>query len=587
MCGIIGILKTESSKNTLNQMITSLKKMDYRGYDSWGYATINGKIKITKRVGRISPGVLEEDTFIGIGHTRWATHGAVTDENAHPHTDCKKEIAIAHNGIIENYLQLKEWLQKRGHKFLSDTDTEVIAHLFEEESGNLFERAKKISMKIEGSFAIVAMDSKNPNEMVAIKNESPLLIGTSNDSLIVASDPLAFIDHTKEMYVLLDGEIAYLKRNEKLEIEFYNYKENKKISKKTEKIHWDHKESELMGHPHFMLKEILEQPNSLRNGMNEKQAEKISEFIKDKKVVAVACGTARHASVIGKHILYRIAKFNIEVMMAHEYSYFIEDAPKDAVILAVSQSGETADVLEVVRKAKKRGIPVISIVNIPTSTLARESKLVYPINCGPEIAVASTKAFSGQILAFYLIAYAMAGELKTAREKILRLISLIEKKMEYNVSKTKEIAHKIYSKNHVYVLGKGVNYAIALEGALKIKEISYIHAEGMPSGELKHGTLALIENGTPVILLSPTDYTYNDCISNGLETKARGAYLIGISDKDHPSFDDWIDIGQAEDRLFYPLLEIIPLQLLAYYTAVILGRDVDKPRNLAKSVTVK
>ncbi len=588
MCGIIGILKTENSKNTVDEMISSLKKMDYRGYDSWGYATINGKLKIVKKVGRITKEALqEEDAFIGIGHTRWATHGNVTMENAHPHTDCKKEIAIAHNGIIENYLQLKEELKKKGHFFESDTDTEVIAHLFEDETGNLFERAKKISKKIIGSFAIVGIDIKNPDEMIAIKNESPLLIGVSSDSFIVASDPLAFMDNTKNMYILSDGEIAHLKKNKKLEIEFYNYIEDKKIDKKIEKFEWDHKESGLDGHPHFMLKEILEQPYSIERGINEKRAAEIGKFIKDKNVVAIACGTARHAAVIGKHILYRVAKKNIEVMMAHEYGNFIDDAPENTIILAVSQSGETADVLEVVRKAKKRGLDVISIVNVQASTLARESKLVYPINCGPEIAVASTKAFIGQILAFYLIAYSIAGQLEESKEKIFKMIGFLKNKMEYYTIKTKKIAQRIYLKNHIYVLGKGVNYAIALEGALKIKEISYIHAEGMPSGELKHGTLALIEKDTPVILICPTDYTYNDCISNGLETKARGAYLIGISDKNHPAFDDWINIGEFEDKMFYPFLEIIPLQLIAYYTATILGRDVDKPRNLAKSVTVK
>jgi glucosamine--fructose-6-phosphate aminotransferase (isomerizing) len=304
-------------------------------------------------------------------------------------------------------------------------------------------------------------------------------------------------------------------------------------------------------------------------------------------VVAVACGTARHAAVIGKHILHTVAKYSMEVMMAHEFSYFVEDAHPDTVILAVSQSGETADVLDVVRKAKARGFPVISIVNVTSSTLARESELFYPLNCGPEIAVASTKAFSNQVMAFYLIAYAMNNQLETAWEELGKVSTLLEKQLPYFDYKTKDIAQKIHSKQHAYVLGKGVNFAIALEGSLKIKEISYIHAEGMPSGELKHGTLALIEKDTPVILVSPTDYTRSDCISNGLETKARGAYLIGISDENHPSFDDWIKIEGMDDPIFYPLLEIAPLQLIAYHTAVMLGRDVDKPRNLAKSVTCR
>ena len=589
MCGIIGILKINGSEETVAELVSSLKKMDYRGYDSWGYAVINDNaLKIEKKAGRITKGTLHEKTFIGVGHTRWATHGGVTDENAHPHTDCKNEIAIVHNGIIDNYLELKKELEEKGHIFKSATDTETIAHLFEEADGNLLEKAKKVVKKLKGSFAITTIDKKNPNEMVAIKHESPLIIGKGKDRIIFASDPLAFLEYTQKAYFVEENEIVFARRNDAIvELEFYNFVEGKKVKRELKELDWKAESAELNWYSHYMLKEINEQPSALRHCINVENAQKVADEIKGKKVVAVACGTARHASVIGKHLLHKIAKFPIEVMMAHEFSYFVDDAPEDTLILAVSQSGETADVLEVVRKAKRRGLPIISIVNVISSTLARESKIVFPLNCGPEIAVASTKAFTNMVLAFYLISYSLVGKLKEVKENMSSIISILEKQLPYFDKKAREIAKYLKNKKHAYLLGKGVNLAMALEGSLKLKEISYIHAEGMPAGELKHGTLALIENGTPVVLLCPTDYTYNDCISNGLETKARGAYLIGISDKNHPSFDQWVELPQIDEEIFYPLLEAIPLQLIAYYTAVLLGKDVDKPRNLAKSCTVK
>ncbi len=589
MCGIIGILKTQESENMTNELVSSLKKMDYRGYDSWGYAIVdNGELKIEKKIGRIGEPQLHEKTFIAIGHSRWATHGGVTDDNAHPHCDCTNCISVVHNGIIENYLELKEELNSRGHTFKSETDTEVIAHLFEEAEGaNLFEKSKFVAKKLKGAFAVVAIDKNHPNEMVAIKHESPLIIGKGDDRIIIASDPLAFIEHTQDAYFVEEGDIISLKRNNSIDIEFYNYLTDSTVTRELKKLEWKPESADLKGHPHYMLKEIMEQPFALRNGMNREAAQSLADFMKGKRVVAIACGTARHAAVIGKHILHKVAKYSMEVMMAHEFSYFVADAPEDTVILAVSQSGETADVLDVVRKAKARGFPIISIVNVTSSTLVRESKLIYPLNCGPEIAVASTKAFSNQVMAFYLIAYAMNNQIEIAWTELSKISHLLEKQLPYFDYKAKDIAQKIHSKQHAYVLGKGVNFAIALEGSLKIKEISYIHAEGMPSGELKHGTLALIEKDTPVILIAPTDYTRSDCLSNGMETKARGAFLIGISNENHPSFDEWIRIDGLEDPIFYPLLEIAPLQLIAYHAAVVLGRDVDKPRNLAKSVTCK
>lgn len=597
MCGIIGLLKLNSDSASINELVAGLKKMEYRGYDSWGYAFCDETgLKIEKKVGRITASSLQGNAAVLIGHTRWATHGAVTEANAHPHLDCKGKIAIVHNGIIDNYLELKEELMKKNHIFKSQTDSEVVAHLFEEAHGNLYERAKHIAPRLHGSFALVIIDNEFKNEIVAIKNESPLCIGVSeknnkNYEIIFASDPLAFLDKTSEVIYLDEGDIAYARKvdNSKIDLKFFNISQQKEVNKKPATMQWKGINTELADYPHYMLKEIFEQPQTLLAGMNIEAAQSFADAIKGKKVVAIACGTARHAGVIGKHLLQRIAHFSIDAMMAHEFSYFIDDLDKNTILLAISQSGETADVLECVRKAKKRGIKVYSIVNVPSSTLARESENVFYINCGPEIAVASTKAFTNQVLAFYLIAYALANKLNIAEKKLKELIKKINDSINYFDQKAREIAQYIHKKQHVYMIGRGVNFPIALEGSLKLKEVSYIHAEGMPAGELKHGTLALIEKSVPVILLAPNDYTYNDSISNGLETKARGAYLIGISDKPHPSFNIWIQLPELakDDDVLYPLLEIIPLQLIAYHTAVLLGRDVDKPRNLAKAVTVK
>lgn len=589
MCGIIGMLQRKENENTVNEAARALKRLEYRGYDSWGYAFVDGnKVKLEKKVGRISAPSLQSKATVAVLHTRWATHGGVTEENAHPHLDCKGQIAVVHNGIIENYLELKEQLLQRKHIFKSDTDTEVVTHLMEEVSGNLYERAKKVAPLLKGSFALVVMDSSSPSELVAIKNESPLCIGLAPESVVFASDPMAFLDKTSKVIYLEEGEIGYAKQqNGSFELHFFSIPKQQEIKKQPTTLPWTNPNTDLVDYPHYMLKEIFEQPKTLLDGMNLKAAQTLADELKGQRVVAIACGTARHAAVIGKHVLNRIAGFPIDVIMAHEASYFVDEMDPSTVLLAISQSGETADVMDCIRKAKARGIKVYSIVNVPSSTLARESKQVFYINCGPEIAVASTKAFTNQILAFYLIAYAMAGQLEQAKTKLSTIAKELSSKLPYFDGKAREVASSISKKPDIYMLGRGVNFAIALEGALKLKEISYLHAEGMPAGELKHGTLALIDKDIPVILLAPTDYTYHDSISNGLETKARGAMLIGISDKQHPSFSKWIELPKLEDPIFYPFFETLILQLIAYHTALLLGRDVDRPRNLAKSVTCK
>lgn len=598
MCGIIGLLNIRESSGNIAVLIDGLKKLEYRGYDSWGYAFIdNNAIKLEKKAGRIQNPLLNGNSRILIGHTRWATHGGVTDANAHPHLDCKGNIAVVHNGIIENYVELRQQLIAEGHKFKSQTDSEVISHLFEKASGDLLSRAKQVAHLLRGSFALVAMSTESKDELVAIKNESPLVVGIGACDIVFSSDPLAFPESVSDMVLLGEGDIAFAKIVENnVSMRYFNYASGLDLKKEPKNLNrlynWTEKDIHLGKYSHYMLKEIMEQPVRMQDMLSDagiQSARSLAKAMKNRKVIAIACGSARHAAVIGKHVLHRIAGFSIDVMMAHEFSYFINDIDKDTLILAVSQSGETADVMECVRKAKSRGIKVYSVVNAPSSSLARESEETYYINCGPEIAVASTKAFSNQVLAFYLIAYALAGRIDEEAKHIQFVISALNSSLSYFDAKAREIAKYLETKQHVYMLGKGIHFPIALEGSLKLKEISYIHAEGMPAGELKHGTLALIEDGTPVILLCPSGYNYNDSISNGLETKARGAYLIGISDKPHHSFNVWLQLPELsqENEVLYPLLETIPLQLIAYHTAVLLKRDVDKPRNLAKSVTVK
>ncbi len=589
MCGILGMISQEQTD--VRKILQSLRKLEYRGYDSWGYAIPNGaSLEIEKKAGRITEPHASPKTCLIVSHTRWATHGGVTNENAHPHSDCKEQIAIVHNGIVENYLELRDKLIAGGHHLKSQTDSEVIAHLFEDAQGTLFERAKAIAPQLKGSFSLVVLDVRHPDELVAIKNESPLAIGDAKNKVIFASDPLAFLEETHNAIFLSDHEIAYAKQDKgMILLELYDYVKKTRVTRLPVTLNWDAKSATRESYPHYMIKEIMEQPRVMEGALDIGAAREFANAMRGKKVVAIACGTARHSAVVGKHILHKLAHFSLEVMMAHEFIYFMDTLPQDTVILAVSQSGETADVMECVRKAKERGMEVISIVNVPSSTLARESSKVFYTNCGPEIAVASTKAFTNQIVAFYLIGGALAGSENKVVQSLRKVISLLEGRLRYFDIKAQEIALFLKDKEHVYMLGKGVNFPIALEGALKLKEISYIHAEGMPAGELKHGTLALIENGTPVLLLCPRDYTYFDSINNGLETKARGAQLIGISNVSHPSFQTWVELPTLteEDEIFYPLLGVIPFQLIAYYTALILNRDVDKPRNLAKSVTVK
>ncbi len=588
MCGIIGYIGNRQAGEIVYQ---GLRKLEYRGYDSAGIASIaNGFLHIKKDVGKIDEiekkiSISNVPGTIAIGHSRWATHGGVTKANAHPHTCCKGEIIVAHNGIVENFQELREEL--KGHVFSSQTDTEVIPHLIEEENLPLEEAVPRALKKVKGSYALLVISTKEPDKIIAARNESPLIIGVGKNEFFAASDTMPFLGQASKAVYLDDGEIAVLKKDK---AEYYSLKTMEKIHKKPAAITLSEEMASKGQNEHFMIKEILEQPTTIRNALAQ-DGKKLEAFAKEllqaKNLKIVACGTSRHAGLIGRFLFNKLANKTSDVYIASEFSYFADSSGKDTVILAISQSGETADVLDGLRKAKAKGAKILSIVNVVGSTIDRMSDYSLYLNCGPEIGVASTKAFANQLAIFYLLAYAMAGKTNEGTNQIRQAAALVEESIAKNKEKMHSLAESLKGLEHAYFLARGVNFPIATEGALKLKEISYIHAEGMPAGELKHGTLALIEKGTPVILVNPNDYTHSDSLSNGLETKARGAFLIGVSNKNNSLYDYFIEIPSVENELFYPLLAIIPLQLLAYYTAVAKGLDPDKPRNLAKSVTVK
>ncbi len=584
MCGIIGYV---GNQNAHGIVIDGLKRLEYRGYDSFGFAILKERnFEIFKNVGRISEFSSDFNGIcdLSIGHTRWATHGGVTKENAHPHVDCTGKIIVVHNGIIDNFQELKQDLEKQGHVFKSQTDTEILPHLIEEhmKRGSSFEEAVSKSIgQLEGSYAFITAFSGEPDKLIGARNGAPLVVGLSDTGHFIASDPIAFLEHTKNAVFLDDSEIVIL-NGENAEF----FKEGKNVEKSSKELEWDSENISKNGFEHYMLKEIHEQPLVLKQTLlqdKEKLKKAAEEVLNSRRVCIVACGTSRHAGLVGRYIISELAGKYCEVYMASEFQYL---APKDTLVIAVSQSGETADVLEGVKKAKEKGCKIISVVNAKSSTLDRESDISLYLNCGPEIAVASTKAFTSQVTLFYLLAYAMAGRLECGIEFLNEMPGKIMQTINETEGSAQNLANFLKDKNDIYFIARGENFAVATEGALKMKEVSYIHAEGMPAGELKHGTLALIEKGVPVVVICPEDHTHIDTLNNAMEVKARGGIIIGISNVKNEIFDYWLKIPKAEP-IFYPILANIPCQLLAYYTALARGCDVDKPRNLAKSVTVK
>jgi glucosamine--fructose-6-phosphate aminotransferase (isomerizing) len=609
MCGIVGYIGT---KQAVPVLIDGLKRLEYRGYDSAGVTICNReKMDTCKTVGRLAKveELLEKSPLngtLGIGHTRWATHGRPSDRNAHPHQDCNKKIAVAHNGIIENYIALKEWLQEKGHIFNSETDTEVIPHLIEEfYHGDLVEAVRAALQKLEGAFAIVAVSDEHPNKLVVARKASPLIIGIGQGENYVASDIPAVLPYTREIYILEDGEMALLTA-EKVEITDFS---GETVEKKPFHVQWDLEAAEKGGFEDFMLKEIHEQPRAIRDtlaGKIDRNEMKVrlpgvtlsDAFIKNlAKIHIVACGTAYHAGLVGKYLFEKLVRVPAEVDLASEFRYREPLVQPDSLTIIISQSGETADTLAGLREAKRLGSRVLAITNVVGSSVAREADDLILTLAGPEIAVASTKAYSTQLLSLYLLAIYMGQQSGTISinerlgmlEAILKMPEQVEKVLNTE-TKIKDFAEDFKECENIFFIGRGLDFAVSLEGALKLKEISYIHAEAYAAGELKHGTLALIIEGVPVFALVTQPELYDKTISNIKEVKARDATVVALANAgDHETAKsvDYVLHIPLTHTMLTPILSVVPLQLFAYYAAKARGCDVDKPRNLAKSVTVE
>ena len=592
MCGIIGY--TSRSDKAASVIFQGLKRMEYRGYDSSGMATLNrGKILIRKGVGFLEDVNREEKLsslpgVTGIGHTRWATHGGVTQTNTHPHHDCKDQIAVIHNGIIDNYQALRHSLIKRGHNFISETDTEVIPHMLEGEMDkghSLKEAVLAVAPRLEGSYAFLAICVREPGKIVGTRRGSPLVVGVAPGKAFAASDSLALAGQVDQLYMLGENEVVELTPNGAT---FYDHT-GKQIEKKPVKpdTQWD--DTDKGDFPFYMLKEIMEQPKTLQAASDQDSELFTSialDMLRAEQVIITACGSSRYAALVGRYLFSSVGRKFAEVVMASEFQYFAESLGRNTLVIAVSQSGETLDVVEGITLARRAGAKIVSIINRPQSLLGELSHNVIYLNCGPEIGVAATKTFLNQVAVFYLLAFAMLHSFDMAADNIRKVCRQVSKSLEWNIKTISDIAARYASKNDFYYIARGINFAIASEGALKLKEISYIHAEGMPAGELKHGTLSLIEKDTPVLVICPSDYTYQETLSNAMEAKARGAKIIAVSDENNEIYDHWIRIPKVHE-LLYPLVAVVPLQLLAYQLALERGHNPDKPRNLAKSVTVK
>ncbi|MBM2820281.1 MAG: glmS 1 [Candidatus Berkelbacteria bacterium] len=600
MCGITGYI---GSKKTYEVLLDGLRRLEYRGYDSSGIAVqVGNSIKFLKRKGKIielekSPEIKNMVGTMGISHTRWATHGIPNEINAHPHLDCKKEIALVHNGIIENYHQLKEKLVREGHKFISATDTEVVAHLIEKYyKKNNFESAVVRAIEdIHGSFAL-AIIHKDSEKLIAARRGSPLIIGVGRNENFIGSDVPAILKFTKKVIYLNDDEIAILSPNNII----VKNLQGKIIRPKVNEIKWSLDQIEKGGFKHFMLKEIFEQPQAISNALSARIINnkiKLDLKINPKnlqRIFLVACGTAWHAGLVGKYIIEKLTRKSVEVDIASEFRYRNPIIGKGDLLIAVSQSGETADTLESIKLAKHQGAKTLGIVNAVGSSIAREVDEVIYLQAGPEIGVASTKAFTCQVICLLLFALYMGEKGGNKIEKIvIKDLQALPKLIKKILSKSKDIqkiAKKYVNAQSSLYLGRGINFPIALEGALKLKEISYIHAEGYPAGEMKHGPIALVDEKLPVIFIANDDHTLEKIISNMEEIKARQGKIITVTnvaaEKIKKVSDDIIGVPKTSE-IISALINVVPLQILAYYVADLRGIDMDKPRNLAKSVTVE
>ena len=608
MCGIVGYIGNRSATPIL---IEGLKKLEYRGYDSAGIATFkDGNLKVIKSKGRLS--VLEErlneeelEGTVGIGHTRWATHGEPNDINSHPHISQSGKIAVVHNGIIENYMKIKEFLKSEGYVFVSDTDTEVIAHLIEYHfDGDLVKAVMDTVNKLEGSYALGVLCKECNDVFVAARKDSPLIVGIGKDENFIASDIPAILEHTRDIYILEDKEVVVLNRDS---AKIYN-NHGVEISKEIFHVDWDVASAERQGYEHFMMKEMCEEPKVLRDTINPRikangivldNIKLTKEYLNNiDKIYIVACGTAYHAGVVGKYVIEKMAKIPVEVDVASEYRYREPLVNERNLVIIISQSGETIDTLFALRESKKRGARTLSIVNVVGSSIARESDDVLYTWAGPEIAVASTKAYNAQLAAIYLIALELAYRKESIEEKFyFDCIEQLQKLPDYldkvlaNREDIQKFASFSYNSKSIFFIGRGLDYALSMEGSLKLKEISYIHSEAYAGGELKHGTIALIEKGTLVVCPMTQEELMEKMISNIREVKARGAIVMAITKeknvKDIESVADRVIAIPDVTSILAPIVAVTPLQLFAYYMAVEKGCDVDKPRNLAKSVTVE
>ena len=609
MCGIVGYVGNEEAVPIL---IGGLAKLEYRGYDSAGVAVMQGeKIEVRRSVGKLAnlQKSLQEEQIkgmIGIGHTRWATHGKPSEQNAHPHRS--NSCVLVHNGIIENYQPLKQQLEKEGYTFRSETDTEVVAHLIDKHIHrglNLADAVRAATKEVRGSYALAVISEREPGVLIAARSGCPLVVGRTEHASYVASDVMAMLAHTRDVTYLEEGDVAVVTESD-MQVSDVN---GGKVSREPARITWDASAAEKSGYPHFMLKEIHEQPQTILDTMRGRYSYETGEadladigltpkeFAAVDRIWIVACGTSWHAGLVGKYLLEEMVRTPVQVDIGSEFRYRNPLVGKDDLFITISQSGETADTLAAAREAKEKGARVVSIVNVVGSTLARESDGVLYTRCGPEIGVASTKAFTAQLTALYLLALHLARvrnvmnvvDGKAWLDRLVTLPSLVERLLGRE-AEIVAIAKRYYKKRNFLYLGRGINYPIALEGSLKLKEVSYIHAEGYAAGEMKHGPIALIDKDMPVVVLAPRDRLYEKTVSNLMEVKARRAPVIALVAEGER------ELGKTADAVFTipdthplmsPILFTIPLQLLAYHIAVLRGADVDQPRNLAKSVTVE
>ena len=608
MCGIVGYVgKREASP----LLIAGLSKLEYRGYDSAGVAIINkGELQVSKCKGRLKnlEEKLKENPLkgtIGIGHTRWATHGEPSDKNSHPHTNSKETISVVHNGIIENYIHLREWLTSKGYTFYSETDTEVIPNLIDYfYDDDLLDAVMKAASRMKGSYAIGVISSLEPDKLIAVRKDSPLIIGLGKDENFIASDIPAILSETRDVYLLNDNEFAVLSKDGVKLIS----EEGEEIEKDVYHVTWNADAAEKGGYEHFMLKEIHEQPKAIKDTMTSRIAlnspislDKITitkEQIKNlEKIYIVACGTAYHAGVVGKYVIEKLARIPVEVDIASEFRYRDPLVNEKTLMIVVSQSGETADTLAAMREAKKKGARVIAVTNVVGSSVSREADDVLYTWAGPEIAVASTKAYVTQLISMYIIGLFFAenkesmpkAEIEKIKKEMLALPEKAAKVLE-NKEEIQKFASKTYMYKDMYFLGRGLDYAVAMEGSLKLKEISYIHSEAYAAGELKHGPIALIEKGTIVIALATQEELFEKMVSNIKEVKTRGANVMAFAMEGNENIEKTVDVAMFLPKtleLLMPVLTVIPLQLYSYYVSIQKGCDVDKPRNLAKSVTVE